>query len=99
MTDLQVPLTNNQAERDLRPSKLHRKVLAQGASAATPVPSASPTSAATCRPPARTASPPSTLSPSSSRATRGCHRHRVGEQLPAGRRQQALSTALREPSN
>jgi transposase len=24
MTDLQVPLTNNQAERDLRPSKLHR---------------------------------------------------------------------------
>jgi transposase len=28
MTDLQVPLTNNQAERDLRPSKLHRKVLA-----------------------------------------------------------------------
>ena len=26
MTDLQVPLTNNQAERDLRPSKLHRKI-------------------------------------------------------------------------
>jgi transposase len=26
MNDLQVPLTNNQAERDLRPSKLHRKI-------------------------------------------------------------------------
>jgi hypothetical protein len=26
MNDIQVPLTNNQAERDLRPSKLHRKI-------------------------------------------------------------------------
>lgn len=26
MYDLQTPMTNNQAERDLRPTKLHRKI-------------------------------------------------------------------------
>ena len=78
--DLDVAFTNSQAERDLRPTKLHRKI--SGCFAASTAPSASPTSAATCPPPARTTSPPSTPSSACSTVTHGWRpRHRLPAHL------------------
>jgi hypothetical protein len=71
MNNLPVGMTNNQAERDLRPVKLHER--SAPASKAKPAQNASPTSAATSPPPARTTSPPLKPSPTSSTATHGCH--------------------------
>ncbi len=71
MNNLAVGMTNNQAERDLRPVKCTAR--SAPASKARPASNASLTSAATCPPPARTTSPLSTPSQTLSPATPGCH--------------------------
>lgn len=82
MYDLDVAFTNNQGKRDLRPTKLHRKISGcfrshAGAERLARL-------AATSPPPARTTTPPSTPSCAFSLAIRGCHPNRP-EHLQADR--------------
>lgn len=72
--DLQTPMTNNDGQRNLRPTNLHRKI--SGLFPTSTAPSASPTHAATYPPPARTASQPPPPSPTCPTASPGCPHYR-----------------------